>query len=225
MNKILSSMQKRIRLRVKIHKMSKNISAELVKQIRNKTSAPLLDCKKALEETDGDIDKAIEILKIKGLSKVDKKSGRDTSEGLIFSYIHAGGKIGVILEVNCETDFVARNDEFQDFSKEICMQIAASAPKFVSSDNIPGSFIEDEKRIIKAQVEEQGKPPEVAEKMVDGKLNKILEEICLLDQVYIRDSKLKISDLLNQLIAKLGENINIARFTRYQIGEVEDNEE
>tara|TARA_Y100001970_G_scaffold1216_2_gene1430 strand:- start:3073 stop:3690 length:618 start_codon:yes stop_codon:yes gene_type:complete len=205
--------------------MSKNISAELVKQIRNKTSAPLLDCKKALEETDGDIDKAIEILKIKGLSKVDKKSGRDTSEGLIFSYIHAGGKIGVILEVNCETDFVARNDEFQDFSKEICMQIAASAPKFVSSDNIPGSFIEDEKRIIKAQVEEQGKPPEVAEKMVDGKLNKILEEICLLDQVYIRDSKLKISDLLNQLIAKLGENINIARFTRYQIGEVEDNEE
>ena len=172
--------------------MSKNISAELVKQIRNKTSAPLLDCKKALEETDGDIDKAIEILKIKGLSKVDKKSGRDTSEGLIFSYIHAGGKIGVILEVNCETDFVARNDEFQDFSKEICMQIAASAPKFVSSDNIPGSFIEDEKRIIKAQVEEQGKPPEVAEKMVDGKLNKILEEICLLDQVYIRDSKLKI---------------------------------
>ena len=218
-------MQKRIRLRVKIHKMSKNVSAELVKQIRNKTSAPLLDCKKALEETDGDIDKAIEILKIKGLSKVDKKSGRDTSEGLIFSYIHAGGKIGVILEVNCETDFVARNDEFQDFSKEICMQIAASAPKFVSSDNIPGSFIEDEKRIIKAQVEEQGKPPEVAEKMVDGKLNKILEEICLLDQVYIRDSKLKISDLLNQLIAKLGENINIARFTRYQIGEVEDNEE
>jgi len=218
-------MQKRIRLRVKIHKMSKNISAELVKQIRNKTSAPLLDCKKALEETNGDIDKAIEILKIKGLSKVDKKSGRDTSEGLIFSYIHAGGKIGVILEVNCETDFVARNDEFQDFSKEICMQIAASAPKFVSSDNIPGSFIEDEKRIIKAQVEEQGKPPEVAEKMVDGKLNKILEEICLLDQVYIRDSKLKISDLLNQLIAKLGENINIARFTRYQIGEVEDNEE
>ena len=218
-------MQKKIRLRVKIHKMSKNISAELVKQIRNKTSAPLLDCKKALEETDGDIDKAIEILKIKGLSKVDKKSGRDTSEGLIFSYIHAGGKIGVILEVNCETDFVARNDEFQDFSKEICMQIAASAPKFVSSDNIPGSFIEDEKRIIKAQVEEQGKPPEVAEKMVDGKLNKILEEICLLDQVYIRDSKLKISDLLNQLIAKLGENINIARFTRYQIGEVEDNEE
>jgi len=205
--------------------MSKNVSAELVKQIRNKTSAPLLDCKKALEETDGDIDKAIEILKIKGLSKVDKKSGRDTSEGLIFSYIHAGGKIGVILEVNCETDFVARNDEFQDFSKEICMQIAASAPKFVSSDNIPGSFIEDEKRIIKAQVEEQGKPPEVAEKMVDGKLNKILEEICLLDQVYIRDSKLKISDLLNQLIAKLGENINIARFTRYQIGEVEDNEE
>ena len=142
MNKILSSMQKRIRLRVKIHKMSKNISAELVKQIRNKTSAPLLDCKKALEETNGDIDKAIEILKIKGLSKVDKKSGRDTSEGLIFSYIHAGGKIGVILEVNCETDFVARNDEFQDFSK--------NSYKFQEYLEIPGILqIQGIPRILK----------------------------------------------------------------------------
>tara|TARA_B100000131_G_scaffold117769_1_gene114576 strand:+ start:26361 stop:26978 length:618 start_codon:yes stop_codon:yes gene_type:complete len=205
--------------------MSQNISAELVKEIRDKTSAPLLDCKKALEETNGDIEKAIEILKIKGLSKVDKKSSRDTSEGLIFSYIHAGGKIGVILEVNCETDFVARNNEFQDFSKEVCMQIAASAPKFVSSENIPGSFVEDEKRIIKAQVDELGKKPEVADKMVEGKLNKILEEVCLMDQVYIRDSKMKVRDLLNALIAKLGENINIARFTRYQIGEIDQNGE
>ena len=205
--------------------MSQNISAELVKEIRDKTSAPLLDCKKALEETNGDIEKAIEILKIKGLSKVDKKSSRDTSEGLIFSYIHAGGKIGVILEVNCETDFVARNNEFQDFSKEVCMQIAASAPKFVSSENIPGSFVEDEKRIIKAQVDELGKKPEVADKMVEGKLNKILEEVCLMDQVYIRDSKMKVRDLLKALIAKLGENINIARFTRYQIGEIDQNGE
>ena len=205
--------------------MSQNISAELVKEIRDKTSAPLLDGKKALEETNGDIEKAIEILKIKGLSKVDKKSSRDTSEGLIFSYIHAGGKIGVILEVNCETDFVARNNEFQDFSKEVCMQIAASAPKFVSSENIPGSFVEDEKRIIKAQVDELGKKPEVADKMVEGKLNKILEEVCLMDQVYIRDSKMKVRDLLNALIAKLGENINIARFTRYQIGEIDQNGE
>ena len=205
--------------------MSQNISAELVKEIRDKTSAPLLDCKKALEETNGDIEKAIEILKIKGLSKVDKKSSRDTSEGLIFSYIHAGGKIGVILEVNCETDFVARNNEFQDFSKEVCMQIAASAPKFVSSENIPGSLVEDEKRIIKAQVDELGKKPEVADKMVEGKLNKILEEVCLMDQVYIRDSKMKVRDLLNALIAKLGENINIARFTRYQIGEIDQNGE
>ena len=205
--------------------MSQNIPPELVKEIRDKTSAPLLDCKKALEETNGDIEKAIEILKIKGLSKVDKKSSRDTSEGLIFSYIHAGGKIGVILEVNCETDFVARNNEFQDFSKEVCMQIAASAPKFVSSENIPGSFVEDEKRIIKAQVDELGKKPEVADKMVEGKLNKILEEVCLMDQVYIRDSKMKVRDLLNALIAKLGENINIARFTRYQIGEIDQNGE
>ncbi len=199
--------------------MSDNISAALVKELRGKTSAPLLDCKKALEETNGDIEKAIEILKIKGLSKVDKKSGRDTLEGLVFSYIHAGGKIGVMLEINCETDFVARNQEFQDFAKEICMQIAASAPQFVSSDKIPGTFVEDEKRIISAQVHEQGKKPEVAEKMIEGKLNKILEEVCLLDQVYIRDSKLKIKDLLNQLIAKLGENIHISRFTRFQVGE------
>ena len=124
-----------------------------------------------------------------------------------------------MLEINCETDFVARNQEFQDFAKEICMQIAASAPQFVSSDKIPGSFVEDERRIITAQVEEQGKKPEVAEKMIEGKLNKILEEVCLLDQIYIRDSKLKIKDLLNQLIAKLGENIHISRFTRFQVGE------
>ena len=205
--------------------MSQDIPASLVKEIRHKTSAPLLDCKKALEETNGNIEKAIEILKIKGLSKVDKKSRRDTSEGLIFSYIHAGGKIGVMLEVNCETDFVARNDEFQDFSKEICMQIAASAPKFVSSDNIPGNYVEDERRIIQAQVDEQGKKPEFTEKIVEGKLNKILEEVCLLEQVYIRDSKLKVRDLLNSLIAKLGENINITRFVRYQIGEVDQNGE
>ena len=155
------------------------------------------------------------------MSKVDKKSGRDTSEGLIFSYIHAGGKIGVILEVNCETDFVARNDEFQDFSKEICMQIAASAPKFVSSDNIPGSFIEDEKRIIKAQVEEQGTPPEVAEKMVDGKMNKFFQENCLMEQAYIKDSEKKVSELLTESIATLGENITISRYVRFAVGETD----
>ena len=196
-----------------------------IKKLRSLSGAGFKDCSSAIEESKGDIDKAIEILKIKGLSKVDKKSGRDTSEGLIFSYIHAGGKIGVMLEVNCETDFVARNEEFQDFSKEICMQIAASAPKFVSSDNIPGNYVEDERRIIQAQVDEQGKKPEFTEKIVEGKLNKMLEEVCLLDQVYIRDSKLKVRDLLNSLIAKLGENINIARFIRYQIGEVDQNGE
>ncbi|MBT6796068.1 elongation factor Ts [bacterium] len=204
--------------------MANEILPEHVRDVREKTSAPLLDCKKALQESEGNIDKAIEILKIKGLSKVEKKSGRNTPEGQIFSYIHAGGKIGIIVEINCETDFVARNSEFQDFAKEVAMQIAASDPKFVSKDDMPDIFIEDEKKIILAQLEDSGKKPEIVEKMVLGKLNKILEESCLLNQVYIRDSKLKVEDLLNELVSKLGENIKISRFVRFQIGETVTNE-
>ncbi|MEC9381724.1 MAG: elongation factor Ts, partial [Thermodesulfobacteriota bacterium] len=162
-----------------------------------------------------------EILKIKGLSKVEKKSGRNTPEGLVFSYIHAGGKIGVLVEINCETDFVARNDEFQSFAREIAMQIAASDPTFVSKEDINDNFVENERKIIIAQVEESGKKAEVAEKMIEGKLNKRLEESCLMNQVYIRDSKMKIEDLVNELVSKLGENIKISRFIRYQVGETQ----
>ena len=201
--------------------MTDPTSSELIRKVRDRTSAPLLECKNALQEAGGDIDKAIEILKIKGLSKVEKKSGRNTPEGQIFSYIHAGGKIGVLVEINCETDFVARNDEFQLFAREIAMQIAASDPHFVSKGDIPESFIENEKKVILAQVEESGKKPEVVEKMIEGKLNKRLEEVSLLDQIYIRDSKLKVEDLQNEIVSKLGENIKISRFVRYQIGETQ----
>lgn len=201
--------------------MTNPVPSELVRKVRNRTSAPLLECKNALKEAKGDIDKAIEILKIKGLSEVEKKSGRNTPEGQIFSYVHAGGKIGVLVEINCETDFVARNNEFQNFAKEISMQIAASDPKFVSKDDVPQLFIDNEKKIILAQVEKSGKKPEFTQRIVEGKLAKTLEEICLINQVYIRDSKLTVEDLQNELLSKLGENIKVSRFVRYQIGETQ----
>jgi len=201
--------------------MTNPVPSELVRKVRNRTSAPLLECKNALKEAKGDIDKAIEILKIKGLSEVEKKSGRNTPEGQIFSYVHAGGKIGVLVEINCETDFVARNNEFQNFAKEISMQIAASDPKFVSKDDVPQSFIDNEKKIILAQVEKSGKKPEFTQRIVEGKLAKTLEEICLINQVYIRDSQLTVEDLQNELLSKLGENIKVSRFVRYQIGETQ----
>ena len=201
--------------------MSNPVSPELIRKVRERTGAPLLECKNALQDANADTDKAIEILKIKGLSKVEKKSGRNTPEGLIFSYIHAGGKIGVLVEINCETDFVARNDEFQSFAREIAMQIAASDPIFVSKEDIDDEVIQSERKIILAQVEESGKKAEVAEKIVEGKLNKRLEESCLMNQVYIRDSKIKVEDLLTELVSKLGENIKISRFIRYQVGEIQ----
>ncbi len=195
------------------------ISAQMVKEIRDATGAGFVDCKKALEDTDGNSEKAIEILRVKGLAKASKKIGRETHEGTVMSYIHAGGKIGVLLEVNCETDFVARNEEFQEFTKEVAMQIAAANPTYVSSEDVPEDVINKEKEIMKAQVIESGKPENVADKIVEGKIAKYYEENCLLNQVYIRDSKKKISDLVSELIAKVGENIKIRRFQRYQLGE------
>jgi len=195
------------------------ISAQMVKDIRDTTGAPFIDCKKALEETKGNIDKAIEILRVKGLAKVSKKTGRETPEGVITSYIHGGGKIGVMVEINCETDFVARNDEFQNFSKEVSMQIAAASPSYISPEDVPEEVLTKEKEIMKAQVIESGKPENIADKIVEGKISKYYEDNCLVNQVYIRDSKKKISDLLNELIAKVGENIRIRRFVRYQLGE------
>ncbi len=191
----------------------------MVKEIRDRTGAPFIDCKKALEEVAGDFDKAIEILKIKGVAKAAKKVGRETPEGTITSYIHAGGKIGVLVEINCETDFVARNDEFQAFAKEVAMQIAAGNPRYVSREFIPEDELAKEKEIMKAQVIESGKPANMADKIAEGKIEKFYEEVCLLDQVYIRDTKLKINDLLQALIAKIGENIKVRRFVRFQLGE------
>lgn len=196
-----------------------DITAQMVKEIRDRTGAPFIDCKKALEEVSGDFDKAIEILKIKGVAKAAKKVGRETPEGVITSYIHAGGKIGVLLEINCETDFVARNDEFQAFAKEVAMQIAAGNPRYISREYIPEDEMAKEKEIMKAQVIESGKPANIAEKIAEGKIEKFYEEVCLVDQVYIRDTKLKINDLLQALIAKIGENIKIRRFVRFQLGE------
>ena len=196
-----------------------DITAQMVKEIRDRTGAPFIDCKKALEEVSGDFDKAIEILKIKGVAKAAKKVGRETPEGIITSYIHAGGKIGVLVEINCETDFVARNDEFQVFAKEVAMQIAAGNPRYISREYIPEDVLAKEKEIMKAQVIESGKPANIAEKIAEGKIEKFYEEVCLVDQVYIRDTKLKINDLLQALIAKIGENIKIRRFVRFQLGE------
>lgn len=195
------------------------ITAQMVKELRDRTGAPFLDCKKALEEVGGDFDKAADILRIKGLTKAAKKVGRETPEGVITSYIHAGGKIGVMVEVNCETDFVARNEEFQRFAKEIAMQIAAANPGYISREDVPESVLAKERELMKAQVIESGRPENIADKIVQGKMEKFYEETCLLEQAYIRDPKVKIRDLLSSLVAKLGENVVVRRFIRYQLGE------
>ena len=195
------------------------IKATMVKDLREKTGAPFLDCKNALVETEGNFEKATEILRIKGVAKASKKTTRKTDQGIISSYVHAGGKIGVMLEVNCETDFVARNDEFQNLCREVAMQIAANNPVYVRKEEVSEEEIENEKRILKAEAMESGKPENIAEKMVAGRINKFFEEICLLEQPYIRDPKIKIVDLVNNLIAKIGENIVVKRFVRYQLGE------
>jgi elongation factor Ts len=191
----------------------------LVKELRGKTGAGILDCQKALQETGSDIEKSIDFLRQKGLAAAQKKAGRETKEGLISSYIHAGSKIGVLLEVNCETDFVARNEEFQGFVKEVALQIVASHPLFIKREDIPAELIEREKNIYWAQVKESGKPEGTWERIVNGKLEKYYQEQCLLEQAFIKDPKVNIQALLAQKIAKLGENISISRFTRYQLGQ------
>jgi len=195
------------------------ITAQMVKDLRDRTGAPFLDCKNALNDSEGDIEKALDLLKIKGVAKASKKASRETPEGSITSYIHAGGKIGVLLEINCETDFVARNEEFQQLSREIAMQIAAANPQYINSGDVPESVVEKEKEVMKAQVIEDGKKPEIADKIVEGKINKFFEEMCLLEQAYIREPKTKISVLIQNAIAKIGENIVVRRFERFQLGE------
>ncbi|WP_424765762.1 translation elongation factor Ts [Paenibacillus sp. sgz302251] len=195
------------------------VSASAVKELRERTGAGMLDCKKALDETNNDIEKAIALLREKGLSAAANKAGRIATEGVVESYIHAGGRIGVIVEVNCETDFVAKTDQFRDFARDVAMQIAAANPKFVRREEVPGDELEKEREILKAQALNEGKPANIVEKMVEGRISKYYEEYCLLEQSFIKDPDKTISTLLNEKISAIGENISIRRFVRYELGE------
>ena len=195
------------------------ISAEMVKKLREKTSAGMMDCKKALLEVKGDMDKAVEFLRKKGLATAQKRAGRAMTEGAIQSYIHMTGKLGVLVEVNCETDFVAKNEDFQEFAKNIAMHIAASNPLGIKPEDVPEEIIDSEKDIYRAQALDMGKPENLLDKIVEGKLKKFYQENCLLNQPFVRDPDISVADLMNELIAKIGENITIKRFVRYQIGE------
>jgi elongation factor Ts len=195
------------------------ISAAMVKQLREKTGAGMMDCKSALTEVGGDLEKAVEFLRKKGLATALKRAGRAMAEGTIQSYIHMNAKLGVLVEVNCETDFVARNDDFLGFARNIAMHIAASNPLGIVPEDIPEAVIEKEKEIYRAQALDTGKPASVIDKIVDGKLKKFYQDNCLMNQAYVRNPDITVADLLNELIAKIGENISIKRFVRYQIGE------
>ena len=194
-------------------------ASQLVKELREKTGAGILDCQKALQESGDDIEKAIDYLRQKGLAAAQKKSGRETNQGLIHAYIHMGGKIGVLIEVNCETDFVARNEEFKAFVNDLALQVAAAKPSYVKREDIPKDVVDKERAIYEGQAKEMGKPPAAWPKIVDGKLEKFYQESCLMEQAFIKDPAVMIKDLLAQKIAKIGENMNIRRFTRYQLGE------
>lgn len=195
------------------------ITAGMVKELREKTGAGMLDCKKALEEAGGDITKASEILREKGLSAAANKAGRIATEGLVESYIHAGGRIGVLVEINCETDFVAKTDPFKEFAKDIAMQIAAANPRYVRREDVLQEELDKEREILKAQALNEGKPSNIADKMVEGRIGKFYEEFCLMEQQFIKNPDKKISELLNEKIAAIGENISIRRFSRYELGE------
>ena len=191
----------------------------LVKELREKTGAGILDCQKALVENSNDVEKAIEHLRQKGLASAHKKAGRETREGIVTAYVHSGNRIGVLVEVNCETDFVARNEEFQAFVKDLALQVAASSPSFVNREDVPDAVIEKEKAIYQAQAKEMAKPESAWPKIVEGKLEKFYQESCLLEQAFIRDASVTIKDLLAEKITRIGENIRIRRFTRYQLGQ------
>jgi elongation factor Ts len=195
------------------------ISAAQVKELREISGAGMMDCKNALAETDGDIEKAIDFLRKKGLQSVDKKAGRATSEGIIQSYIHPGSRLGVLVEINCETDFVARTENFQEFTKNIAMHIAASKPLSVDRDGVSQELIDKEMEIYRAQMKEQGKPDNIIDKIVQGKIDKFYQEICLLEQNFVKDTDKTVRDVLNETITKLGENMLIKRFVRFQLGE------
>jgi len=194
-------------------------TAKDVMALRERTGCGMMDCKKALVETDGDMDKAVEFLREKGLAAAAKKASRIAAEGVVESYIHMGGKIGVLVEVNCETDFVAKTEQFHNFVKDVAMQIAAANPTYVSSDEVPAEVIEHERAILRAQALNEGKPEKIVERMVDGRIKKYYSENCLLDQPFVKDSDKTVQQYLNEQIATIGEKISIRRFTRYQMGE------
>jgi elongation factor Ts len=195
------------------------ITAAQVKELREKTGAGMMDCKKALGETNGDIDKAADYLREQGILKAAKKADRAANEGLIYSYIHPGDRLGVLVEINCETDFVARTNEFRDFSKDIAMHIAASNPLVVKREDLSQEIVDKEKSIYKAQAEKEGKPEKFVEKIIDGRIEKFYQESCLLDQPFIKDQDKTVNDIIVDAIAKLGENISVKRFVRFRLGE------
>ncbi len=199
-----------------------DIDVSLVKDLRQKTGAGIMDCKAALKETQGNIEKAIEFLRRKGLAKAAKRAGHRADEGLIGSYIHAGGRIGVLVEVNCETDFVARTQEFKDLVKDIAMHIAAADPQYLTGEDIPEEVIQKEKHILRMQALDMGKQEKVVDRIVDGKMKRFFSEVCLLEQAYVKDLNVTVGDLLNSIMGKIGERISIRRFTRYQLGEGSD---
>ncbi len=200
------------------------ITASMVKELRERTKAGMMDCKKALQECDGDMEKAVAWLRQKGLAVAAKRAGRATSEGVVQCYIHAGNKVGAMVELNCETDFVAKTDQFIEFARELALQVTATNPVCVSREQVPQELIEKEKAIYANQAKESGKPEHIIEKIVEGRLEKFYKEVCLLEQAYVKDPDVTIQDKLNELIGKLGENITIRRFARFQVGAEESGE-
>ncbi len=196
-----------------------DISAAMVKELREATGSGIMDCKRVLAEADGNMEKAIELLRKKGLAKAAKRAGRSTSEGIIYSYIHTGAKLGVLVEVNCESDFVAKTDDFVEFAKNIAMHIAAANPAGLTPEDVDKSVVEKEREIFRAQMLEEGKPENIIDKIVDGKVEKFYKEVCLLSQQYVKDPQKTIEEFLKETIGKIGENIQIKRFARFQIGE------
>jgi len=198
------------------------VSMELIKELREKTGVGIMDCKKALNECGGDLDKAVDYLRKKGIATAKKRGGRSTSQGQVQAYIHAGGKIGVLVEVNCETDFTGKTEDFSAFVKDIAMQIAATNPVAIDRERIPSELLEREKEIYATQAKEMGKPEKVIEKIVEGKMKKFYSEACLLEQAFVKNPDITVQDYLNELIAKTGENIVIRRFVRFQLGEADE---
>jgi len=199
-----------------------DITAELVKTLREKTGVGLMDCKEALKISNGDMDKAVDHLREKGLAKAQKRAGRAATEGTVAVYIHMGGKIATMVEINCETDFVAKTDQFQTFAKDVAMQVTAANPSYVKREDVPVEVRDKEKHIYRIQAKEAGKPEKILDKIADGKLDKFYQEVCLLEQPFIKNPDISIKDLLEDLIAKMGENIVVRRFVRYQLGETVD---